>query len=38
MTTKEQVISVIKQWIDYDSQISDLQKQMRELRSKKKNF
>ena len=37
MTTKEQVISVIKEWIDYDSKISDLQKQMRELRSKKKS-
>ena len=36
METKEQLINFIKQWIDVEDEIKDLQKQLKEKRSEKK--
>ena len=38
MDTKDELVSHIKSWLQYDSDISNLQKQIKELRENKKNL
>jgi len=38
MSTKDELVSHIKSWLQYDNDISNLQKQIKELRENKKNL